>query len=120
MVRLQPVHGFAFDDFDLTLDESPVVRVSFADGSSFTHILGTVSTAFTPLFYGVSSDVALTRVEVFSSDASFDYLPGQRANLVGNVTLGVTAVPEPSALAMSVSGVLLGLFAAVRRRTIAG
>lgn len=113
---LQPVHGFAFDDFDLTTDESPVVTVSFADGSSFTHILGTVSTAFTPLFYGVSSDVALTRVEVFSSDASYRFEPGNRANLVGNVTLGVTAVPEPSALALGLSGLFMGLFATARRR----
>lgn len=114
---LQPIYGFAFDDFDLTLDESPVVSVSFADGSSFTHVLGTVEPAFTPLFYGLSSDVALTRVEVFSSDASFGYLPGNRANLVGNVTLGVTAVPEPSALALSAVGLAIGLLGMARRRS---
>lgn len=113
---LQPVYGFAFDDFDLTLDESPVVSVSFADGSSFTHVLGTVSTAFTPLFYGVSSAVALTRVDVFSSDAGFNYQPGNRANLVGNVTLGVTAVPEPSSLALGAAGLAMGLIATARRR----
>ncbi len=112
---LQPVYGFAFDDFDLTLDESPVVSVSFADGSSFTHVLGTVSTAFTPLFYGVSSAVALTRVEVFSSDASANYLPGNRANLVGNVTLGVTAVPEPPSLVLAAVGLALALFVRSRR-----
>jgi len=113
---LQPVYGFAFDAFDLTLDESPVVSVSFADGSSFTHVLGTVSTAFTPLFYGVSSAVALTRVDVFSSDAGFNYQPGNRANLVGNVTLGVTAVPEPSSLALGAAGLAMGLIATARRR----
>lgn len=113
---LQPVYGFAFDDFDLTLDESPVVSVSFADGSSFTHVLGTVSTAFTPLFYGVSSAVALTRVEVFSSDAGFNYQPGSRANLVGNVTLGVTAVSEPSTLALGAAGLAMGILATARRR----
>lgn len=113
---LQPVYGFAFDDFDLTLDESPVVSVSFADGSSFTHVLGTVSTAFTPLFYGVSSAVALSRVEVFSSDAGFNYQPGNRANLLGNVTLGVTAVPEPSSLALGAAGLAMGLIATARRR----
>lgn len=112
---LQPVYGFAFDDFDLTLDESPVVSVSFSDGSSFTHVLGTVSTAFTPLFYGVSSAVALTRVEVFSSDASFNYQPGNRANLVGNVTLGVTAVPEPPSLVLGAMGLALVLFVKARR-----
>lgn len=112
---LQPVYGFAFDDFDLTTDESPVVTVSFADGSSFTHVLGTVSTAFAPLFYGVSSDVALTRVEVFSSDASFNYQPGNRANLVGNVTLGVTAVPEPPSLVLGAVGLALALFVKARR-----
>lgn len=112
---LQPVYGFAFDDFDLTLDESPVVSVSFSDGSSFTHVLGTVSEAFTPLFYGVSSAVALTRVEVFSSDASFNYQPGSRANLVGNVTLGVTAVPEPPSLVLAAVGLALALFVRSRR-----
>jgi len=112
---LQPVYGFAFDDFDLTLDESPVVSVSFADGSSFTHVLGTVSTAFDPLFYGVSSTVALTHVEVFSSDASFNYAPGNRANLVGNVTLGVTAVPEPPSLVLGAVGLALALFVKARR-----
>ncbi|WP_338440122.1 hypothetical protein [uncultured Aquabacterium sp.] len=114
---LQPVYGFAFDDFDLTPDESPVVSVSFADGSSFTHVLGTVSTAFTPLFYGVSSAVALTRVEVFSSDAGFDYQPGNRANLVGNVTLGVTAVPEPPSMVLGAVGLALTLFVRGRRRS---
>ena len=113
---LQPVYGFGFDDLDLNGAEWAIIDVTFAGG--VTHRYATTTfTPFTPVFFGVADGAPLQRVEIYSADTAEGLNPGSRANLIDNVVISTTPVPEASALSMLGAGLgLLGVLTARTRR----
>lgn len=104
----QPGFAFGFDNLDFTSDEEAVVTFSFTNGDasqSFVFDLGGAP-SFTPIFFGATSDVAISTVEIFSRDPGSTQV-GARANLIDNVTVDAAVVPEPGSLALL--GLGLGL-----------
>jgi hypothetical protein len=107
--------AFGYDNLDFTLEEEAVVTVNFTNGDPaqvFVFDLGG-DPAFTPIFFGVTSDVAISTVMIYSRDPATNDV-GQRANVIDNVILaegGTQVVPEPASLLLLGTG----LVASVRR-----
>jgi hypothetical protein len=106
---LTPGNAFGFHDGDLTSDEEFVVILNFTNGDpsqQFVHNLGG-NPAFTPIFFGVTSNVNLSSVEIYSRDIGSDAV-GQRANTVLDIDLPGARTPEPSFLG-AVGAVLVAI-----------
>ncbi len=111
---LEPRNAFGFDNLDFTVDEEAVVVVNFAGGAPpFSKAFGLGGhPAFTPTFFGIISDDLLASVTVYSRTIGSTAI-GQRANVIDNVIVGSTAVPEPTMLLLVGSAMASGL---LRRR----
>jgi PEP-CTERM motif-containing protein len=67
--------------------------------------------AFTPTFFGITSDVAISTVMIYSRDPGTNEV-GQRANVIDNVILaesGTQVVPEPTSLLLFGKGLAASL-----------
>jgi PEP-CTERM motif len=112
---LQPVYGFGFDDLDLNGAEWAIIDVTFTGGLTQRYAR-TTFTPFEPVFFGIASASPLLRVQVFSDDTAAGLQPGSRANLIDNVVVSTTPVPEPSAFTLLAAGLgLMGMFARLLR-----
>jgi hypothetical protein len=107
----QPSNAFGFDNGDLTTDEEAVVIFNFTNGDpsqQFTFDLNGAP-AFTPTFFGATSDVNLSTVEVYSRTIGTTSI-GDRANTVIDIEVPAAAsTPEPSTLGTVAAGLLAGL-----------
>jgi hypothetical protein len=112
---LQPVTAFGYDNLDLNGSEDALIAVTFSGGASNLYTI-TTATPFTPVFFGITSNTAITRVDIWSADPG-DQTQGLRANVIDNVTLGqLQAVPEPGTVTLVGIGMLGLLGGAARRR----
>lgn len=89
-------------------------EVTFSGGASSLYTI-TTATPFTPVFFGVTSNTAITRVDVWSADPG-QRAQGLRANVIDDVTLAAQVVPEPGAVTLVATGALVLLGGAARRR----
>jgi hypothetical protein len=115
---LEPRNAFSFDNLDFTESEEAVVTVEFSNGDPSQQFVFDLAgaPALTPTFFGITSDQALASVTVYSRDPGTNDV-GARANVIDNVTVGVSAVPEPGTFSALVAGLgFLGMrFAASAR-----
>jgi hypothetical protein len=111
---LQPVYAFGYDNLDLTGDEDALIEVTFSGGASSLYTI-TTATPFAPVFFGITSNTAITRVDIWSADPG-EQTQGLRANVIDDVTLGLRVVPEPSTVTLVAIGALGLLGGAARRR----
>ena len=64
------LQAFGYDNLDFTLEEEAVVTMNFTNGDpaqAFVFDLGG-NPAFTPIFFGITSDVAISTVMIYSRD----------------------------------------------------
>ena len=104
--------AFGYDNGDFTVHEEAVFRVTFSNGDPSQTFVFDLNGApsFTPIFFGVRSDVDIASVMIYSRDPGTNEV-GQRANTIDNVTLQQVAIPEPSSLVL----IGLGLAGGLRR-----
>lgn len=103
---LQASKAFGFHDGDLTTDEEFVVILGFTNGDpsqQFVADLGGLP-GFTPIFFGATSNVNISSVEIYSRTIGTTTI-GSRANTLVDIDLPA-GVPEPSALFTLGSGLL--------------
>lgn len=114
---LQPRNAFGFDNLDLTATEEAVVNVAFVGLSPAQQFVFDLAgqAAFTPTFFGFTSDQLLASVTIYSRWRGTTGI-GERANVIDNVTVGsASTVPEPGTILFLGFG-LLGLIGLNRRR----
>jgi hypothetical protein len=105
-----PYFAVGFDDLDLTqlgvVDEYAIIDVAFTSG--VVRYLRTDPDAdfSTAPFFGVWSDERILGVRVWSAETPTG-APGTRANLVDNLAVSRTAVPEPTTLWLIGAGLAL-------------
>lgn len=115
---LESRNAFGYDNLDFNGFEEAVVQVTFAGGAppfSTVFDLGG-QPAFTPIFFGLTSDAALASVTIYSRDPGSTTV-GERANVIDNVRVGIAvpSAPEPGVLALLGSGLAGVLLRRVRR-----
>jgi hypothetical protein len=112
-----PYFAVGFDDLDLTQFPSEYAIIDVAFSSGVVRYLRTDpdSSFATAAFFGVWSDEPIIGVRVWSADTP-DGAPGTRANLIDNLDVSRTAVPEPATLSLVSAGLVL--LARRRRRQV--
>jgi hypothetical protein len=104
------LQAFGYDNLDFTLNEEAVVTVNFTNGDPaqmFVFDLGG-DPIFTPIFFGLTSDVAISTVMIYSRDIGSSTV-GERANVMDNVILAEAdrgVVAEPATLLLIGTGLL--------------
>jgi PEP-CTERM motif-containing protein len=105
--------AFGYDNLDFNGSEEAVVTVNFTNGDPaqvFVFDLG-ANPIFTPIFFGITSDVDISTVMIYSRDPGTNNV-GQRANVIDNVILaerGTEVVPEPTSLLLFGTGLAASL-----------
>lgn len=113
-----PIYAFAFDDLDLTGNESEFANivVTLVGGSTQSFTLSETDSDFsTAAFFGFASSTAIDFVTVWSSDTPGGAV-GTRANLIDNLAISRIAVPEPATWGLMIAGFALA-GATLRRRS---
>jgi hypothetical protein len=112
-----PNMAFGYDNLDFNGFEEAVVTINFTNGDAaqeFVFDLGGAP-AFTPIFFGAVSDVAMSSVQIYSRDPGTTNVV-QRANVIDNVILGANAVPEPATLGLYSLGAFLLMVGRLARK----